>query len=83
MFLNVFYVTFSFFTARTGIKACLSENGQIYFLLIKMNGNAYSSTIKNNFLPIIDRPLFRALYNLFHYSRANRSIPKNVDQFIS
>ena len=26
-----------------------------------MNGNVASSSIKNNFLPIIDRPLFRAL----------------------
>jgi hypothetical protein len=31
------------------------------FLPIKMNGNLASSLIKNNFLPIIDRPLFRAL----------------------
>jgi hypothetical protein len=28
-----------------------------------MNGNLASSPIKNNFLPIIDRPLFRALWH--------------------
>jgi hypothetical protein len=49
----VLYYFYLSFTAYR--QACLSDNGQIYFLPIKMNGNVASSPIENNFLPIIDR----------------------------
>jgi hypothetical protein len=34
-----------------------------------MNGNVASSPIKNNFLPIIDRPLFQALMSNIYEGR--------------
>ena len=49
-----------------------SDNSQIYFLPIKMNGNVASSPIKKNFLPIIDNALIGRYFE-----------PYNMEKFLA